>query len=71
MEKIQPVMVTINDHEFDMHKQSSEAKLHYMQVVSLRQEIDKLTRQIENLQASLSFREQALAENIKNEVLVE
>ena len=71
MEKIQPVMVTINDQEFDMHTQSSEAKLHYMQVVSLRQEIDKLTRQIENLQASLSFREQALAENIKNEVLVE
>jgi len=71
-QEIQPVIVAIDGESYDINQQSDASKEHYLEVVSLRNEIAELRNQIAaaqrravNLQVALGFRENALKESIK------
>ena len=71
-QEIKPVIVAIDGESYDINQQSEASKEHYLEVVSLRNEIAELRNQIAaaqrrtvNLQAALGFRENALKESIK------
>ena len=71
-QEVQPVMVAIDGESYDINQQSEASKEHYLEVVSLRNEIAELRNQIAsaqrrtvNLQVALGFRENALKESIK------
>ena len=70
-QEVQPVIVTIDDEQYDMNEQSDASKEHYVEVINLRNEIGELQNQIVqmqrravNLQVALGFRENALKESI-------
>ena len=71
-QEIKPVIVAIDGESYDINRQSEASKEHYLEVVSLRNEIAELRNQIAaaqrrtvNLQVALGFRENALKESIK------
>ena len=71
-QEIEPVIVAIDGESYDINQQSDASKEHYLEVVSLRNEIAELRNQIAaaqrravNLQVALGFRENALKESIK------
>ena len=71
-QEAQPVVVTIDDEQYDMNEQSDVSKEHFVEVISLRNEISELQNQIVqmqrrvvNLQVALGFRENALKESIQ------
>jgi predicted nucleic acid-binding Zn-ribbon protein len=71
-QEIKPVIVAIDGESYDINQQSEASKEHYLEVVSLRNEIAELRNQIAaaqrrtvNLQVALGFRENALKESIK------
>ena len=71
-QEVQPVVVTIDDEQYDMNEQSDVSKEHYVEVINLRNEIGELQNQIAqmqrravNLQVALGFRENALKESIE------
>ena len=71
-QEVQPVIITIDEQDYDMNEQSDASKEHYVEVVNLRREIADLQNQIAtaqrralNLQVALGFRENALRESIK------
>lgn len=71
-QEIQPVIVTIDDQEYDINEQTDAAKEHYVEVLNLRKEIGELQNQISsmqrrtvNLQVALGYRENALKESIE------
>ena len=71
-QEVQPVIVTIDDEQYDMNEQSDASKEHYVEVINLRNEIGELQNQIVqmqrravNLQVALGFRENALKESIQ------
>ena len=71
-QEVQPVIITIDEQDYDMNEQSDVSKEHYVEVVNLRREIADLQNQIAtaqrraiNLQVALGFRENALRESIK------
>ena len=71
-QEIQPVVVTIDDEQYDMNEQSDVSKEHYVEVINLRNEIGEIQNQIAqmqrravNLQVALGFRENALKESIQ------
>ena len=71
-QEVQPVVVTIDDEQYDMNEQSDVSKEHYVEVINLRNEIGELQNQIVqmqrravNLQVALGFRENALKESIE------
>jgi len=71
-QEVQPVIVTIDDEQYDMNEQSDASKKHYVEVINLRNEIGELQNQIAqmqrravNLQVALGFRENALKESIQ------
>jgi len=71
-QEVQPVIITIDEQDYDMNEQSVASKEHYVEVVNLRREIADLQNQIAtaqrraiNLQVALGFRENALRESIK------
>ena len=71
-QEVQPVIVAIDGESYDINQQSEASKEHYLEVVSLRNEIAELRNQIAaaqrrtvNLQVALGFRENALKESIK------
>jgi len=71
-QEVQPVIVTIDDEQYDMNEQSDASKEHYVEVINLRNEIGELQNQIAqmqrravNLQVALGFRENALKESIQ------
>ena len=71
-QEAQPVVVTIDDEQYDMNEQSDVSKEHFLEVISLRNEIGELQNQIVqmprrvvNLQVALGFRENALKESIQ------
>ena len=71
-QEVQPVVVTIDDEQYDMNEQSDVSKEHYVEVINLRNEIGELQNQIAqmqrravNLRVALGFRENALKESIQ------
>ena len=71
-QEVQPVVVTIDDEQYDMNEQSDVSKEHYVEVINLRNEIGEIQNQIVqmqrravNLQVALGFRENALKESIQ------
>ena len=71
-QEVQPIIVTIDDEQYDMNEQSDASKEHYVEVINLRNEIGELQNQIAqmqrravNLQVALGFRENALKESIQ------
>ena len=71
-QEVQPVIVAIDGESYDINQQSEASKEHYLEVVSLRNEIVELQYEIAtaqrrtvNLQVALGFRENALKESIK------
>ena len=71
-QEVQPVIVTIDNEQYDMNEQSDASKEHYVEVLNLRKELDELQNQIAaaqrrsvNLQVALGFRENALKESIQ------
>ena len=71
-QEVQPVIVTIDDEQYDMNEQSDVSKEHYVEVINLRNEIGELQNQIAqmqrravNLRVALGFRENALKESIQ------
>ena len=71
-QEVQPVVVTIDDKQYDMNEQSDVSKEHYVEAVNLRNEVGELQSQISqmqrrvvSLQVALSFREKALKESIQ------
>jgi len=71
-QEVHPVIVTIDDQQYDMNEQSDASKEHYVEVINLRNEIGELQNQIAqmqrravNLQVALGFRENALKESIQ------
>ena len=71
-QEAQPVVVTIDDEQYDMNEQSDVSKEHYVEVINLRNEIGEIQNQIAqmqrrvvNLRVALGFRENALKESIK------
>jgi cell fate (sporulation/competence/biofilm development) regulator YmcA (YheA/YmcA/DUF963 family) len=71
-QEVQPVVVTIDDEQYDMNEQSDVSKEHYVEVINLRNEIGELQNQIAqmqrravNLQVALGFRENALKDSIQ------
>ena len=71
-QEVQPVVVTIDDEQYDMNEQSDVSKEHYVEVINLRNEIGEIQNQIAqmqrrvvNLRVALGFRENALKESIK------
>ena len=70
-QKAQPVIVVIDDQEYDMNEQTNDAKQHYVEVVNLRNQIAEIQnqvasaqRQMVNLQVALNYRQNALKESI-------
>ena len=68
----QPVILTIDDQEYDVNELGNDSKIHYVEVVNLRKQLGELQNQIAaaqqqsiNLQGSLGFRENALRESIQ------
>ena len=68
----QPVILTIDDQEYDVNELGNDTKVHYVQVVNLRKQLSDLQNQITaaqqqsiNLQVALGFRENALRESIQ------
>jgi len=68
----QPVILTIDDQEYDVNELGNDTKVHYVEVVNLRKQISDLQNQIAaaqqqsiNLQVVLGFRENALRESIQ------
>ena len=68
----QPVILTIDDQEYDVNELGNDSKVHYVEVVNLRKQITDLQNQIAaaqqqgiNLQVALGFRENALRESIQ------
>ena len=71
-QEVQPVVVTIDDEQYDMNEQSDVSKEHYVEVINLRNEIGEIQNQIAqmqrrvvNLQVALGFRENSLKESIQ------
>ena len=71
-QEVQPIIVTIDDEQYDMNEQSDASKEHYVEVLNLRKELGELQNQIAaaqrrsvNLQVALGFRENALKESIQ------
>ncbi len=72
VEEVQPVLITIDDEQFDMNEQSDVAKEHFVEIVNLRKQLAEtndqmatLQRQLINLQVVIGFRENALKESIQ------
>ena len=70
-QEVQPVIVFIDDQEYDMNEQSDDAKQHYVEVVNLRNQIAEmqnniasLQRQIVNAQVALNYRQESLKDSI-------
>ena len=70
--KAEPVFWTIEGKQYDMTEQSDVSKEHYIEAMSLRNEIGELQSQIlqmqrraVNLQVALGFRENALKDSIQ------
>ena len=70
--KAEPVFWTIEGKQYDMTEQSDVSKEHYVEAMSLRNEIGELQSQIlqmqrraVNLQVALGFRENALKDSIQ------
>ena len=68
----QPVILTIDDQEYDVNELGNDTKVHYVEVVNLRKQLADLQNQITaaqqqsvNLQVALGFRENALRESIQ------
>ena len=68
----QPIILTIDDQEYDVNELGNDSKVHYVEVVNLRKQIAELQNQIAaaqqqsiNLQVALGFRENALRESIE------
>lgn len=68
----QPVILTIDDQEYDVNELGNDTKVHYVEVVNLRKQLGELQNQIAaaqqqsiNLQVALGFRENALRESIQ------
>ena len=68
----QPVILTIDDQEYDVNELGNDSKVHYVEVVNLRKQLVDLQNQIAaaqqqgiNLQVALGFRENALRESIQ------
>ena len=68
----QPVILTIDDQEYDVNELGNDSKIHYVAVVNLRKQLADLQNQIAaaqqqgiNLQVALGFRENALRESIQ------
>ena len=68
----QPVILTIDDQEYDVNELGNDTKVNYVQVVNLRKQLGDLQNQITaaqqqsvNLQVALGFRENALRESIQ------
>jgi hypothetical protein len=68
----QPVILTIDDQEYNVNELGNDTKVHYVEVVNLRKQISDLQNQIAaaqqqsiNLQVALGFRENALRESIQ------
>jgi hypothetical protein len=58
----QPVILTIDDQEYDVNELGNDTKVHYVQVVNLRKQLADLQNQIAaaqqqsiNLQVALGF----------------
>ena len=71
-QEVQPLVVTIDDEQYDMNEQSDVSKEHYVEVINLRNEIGEIQNQIAqmqrravNLRVALGFRENALKESIQ------
>jgi hypothetical protein len=67
-----PVILTIDDQEYDVNELGNDSKIHYVEVVNLRKQLGDLQNQIAaaqqqsiNLQVALGFRENALRESIQ------
>jgi len=68
----QPIILTIDDQEYDVNELGNDSKIHYVEVVNLRKQITDLQNQIAaaqqqsvNLQVALGFRENALRQSIQ------
>jgi len=68
----QPVILTIDDQEYDVNELGNDTKVHYVEVVNLRKQLGELQNQIAaaqqqsiNLQVALGFRENALRGSIQ------
>jgi hypothetical protein len=68
----QPVILKIDDQEYDVNELGNDSKIHYVEVVNLRKQLADLQNQIAaaqqqgiNLQVALGFRENALRESIQ------
>ena len=68
----QPVILKIDDQEYDVNELGNDTKVHYVQVVNLRKQLADLQNQIAaaqqqsiNLRVALGFRENALRESIQ------
>ena len=68
----QPIILTIDDQEYDVNELGNDTKVHYVEVVNLRKQLADLQNQIAaaqqqsiNLQVALGFRENALRESIQ------
>ena len=68
----QPVILTIDDQEYDVNELGNDSEVHYVEVVNLRKQLADLQNQIAaaqqqsiNLQVALGFRENALRESIQ------
>ena len=68
----QPVILTIDNQEYDVNELGNDSKIHYVEVVNLRKQLGELQNQIAaaqqqsiNLQVALGFRENSLRESIE------
>ena len=68
----QPVILKIDDQEYDVNELGNDTKVHYVQVVNLRKQLADLQNQIAaaqqqsiNLQVALAYRENSLRESIQ------
>jgi len=68
----QPIILTIDDQEYDVNELGNDSKVHYVEVVNLRKQLGELQNQIAaaqqqsiNLQVALGFRENALRDSIE------
>ena len=68
----QPIILTIDDQEYDVNELGHDSNVHYVEVVNLRKQLGELQNQIAaaqqqsiNLQVALGFRENALRESIE------